>query len=259
MVEEETKSQGIQSIEVGIDMLKKMAEAGKPLSITEIAILCDTSKSKLHRYLTSFVRTGMVEKNTDAKYTLGTEIIRLGLKASQKLNITEIAAPHLKHVKEALNETVALALWGENGPFFVSWEESNGPVNIGVKVGSQVSVTKSAAGLVFAAFLPEDEIEQTVNKELFQFSIDSEEFQNTIEFVKKNGYAFVKGTTIAGISGIAAPIFDRSSKLIATLTIVGFEGSLNTSESSEAVRILIERSTMISEFLGWNSNYTGFI
>ena len=62
MVGEETKSQGIQSIEVGMDILKKIAEAGKPISISEIAILCDTSKSKLHRYLTSFVRTGMLKK-----------------------------------------------------------------------------------------------------------------------------------------------------------------------------------------------------
>ena len=136
MVGEESKSQGIQSVEVGMDILKKIAEAGKPISISEIAILCETSKSKLHRYLTSFVRTGMLEKNQDAKYILGTELLRLGLKASQKLNITEIVAPHLMDLKESLNETAALAIWGQNGPFFVSWEENDGPINIGIKVGS---------------------------------------------------------------------------------------------------------------------------
>ncbi len=255
MVEEETKSQGIQSIEVGMDILKKISEAGKPLSITEIAILCDTSKSKLHRYLTSFVRTGMVEKNQDAKYILGTEIIRLGLVASRKLNITEIVAPHLMYVKETLNETVALAVWGQNGPFFASWEESNGPVNIGIKVGSQVSVTQSAAGLVFATFLPDEVTEKKINEELHTFSIDSEKFQRTIDFVKVNGYAYVKGTTITGISAIAAPIFDRTSKLVATLTIVGLEQSLDTSESSKAVQLLKERSAMISAFLGWNGDF----
>lgn len=255
MVEEETKSHGIQSIEVGMDILKKISEAGKPLSITEIAILCDTSKSKLHRYLTSFVRTGMVEKNQDAKYILGTEIIRLGLVASRKLNITEIVAPHLMYVKETLNETVALAVWGQNGPFFASWEESNGPVNIGIKVGSQVSVTQSAAGLVFATFLPHEVTEKKINEELHTFSIDSEKFQRTIDFVKVNGYAYVKGTTITGISAIAAPIFDRTSKLVATLTIVGLEQSLDTSESSKAVQLLKERSAMISTFLGWNGDF----
>jgi DNA-binding IclR family transcriptional regulator len=252
MLEEETKSQGIQSIEVGMHILKIIAEAGKPLSITEIAILCDTSKSKLHRYLTSFVRTGMLEKNQDAKYILGTEIIRLGLKASQKLKVTEIVAPHLMYLKEALNETVALAVWGQNGPFFVSWEESNGPVNIGIKVGSQVRVTQSAAGLVFATFLPDKVTEQKIKQELNEFSVDSEKFQSTIDFVKANGYSYVKGTIISGISAIASPIFDQSSKLVATLTVVGLENSLDTSENSKAVNILKERSAMISEFLGWN-------
>ncbi|SIS02024.1 transcriptional regulator, IclR family [Peribacillus simplex] len=252
MLEEETKSQGIQSIEVGMQILKKIAEAGKPLSITDIAILCNTSKSKLHRYLTSFVRTGMLEKNQDGKYILGTEIIRLGLKASQKLKVTEIVAPHLMYLKEALNETVALAVWGQNGPFFVSWEESNGPVNIGIKVGSQVSITQSAAGLIFAAFLPNKVTEKKINQELNKFSIELEKFQSTIDFIKANKYAYVKGTTITGISAIASPIFDRSSKLVATLTIVGLENSLDTSENSKAVNILKERSAMISEFLGWN-------
>src|SRR6476660_4668730 len=134
MTSEEAKSQGIQSIEAGIHILKKVAEAGKPLSITEISILCDTSKSKLHRYLTSFIRTGILEKNQDAKYFLGTELIMLGLKASQTLNITDMVAPYLVDIKDSLNETAALAIWGESGPFFVSWEEANGPVNIGIKV-----------------------------------------------------------------------------------------------------------------------------
>ena len=76
-----------------------------------------------------------------------------------------------------------------------------------------------------------------------------------MDFVKVNGYAYVKGTTITGISAIAAPIFDRSSKLIASLDIVGLEHSLDTSENSKAVQLLKERAVMISEFLGWNANF----
>jgi DNA-binding IclR family transcriptional regulator len=254
MVEEESKSQGIQSIEVGMYILKKVAETAKPLSITEISILCEMSKSKLHRYLTSFMRTGMLEKNQDAKYILGTELVLLGLKASQKLNIMDIAAPHLLEIKETLNETAALAIWGENGPFFISWEESNKPINIGIKAGSQVSVTQSAAGLVFATFLPGQMTEKIINQELNKFSGEIEEFQKKNDFIKKNGYSFVDGTIVPGISAIASPIFDRSSKLVAALTVVGLENSLDTSKDSKAVHILKEKSAIISTFLGWNSD-----
>jgi DNA-binding IclR family transcriptional regulator len=252
MVVEEITSHGIQSIEVGIDILKKIAEEGRPLSITEIAILCDTSKSKLHRYLTSFIKTGILEKSQDAKYTLGTELILLGLKASQKLNIKDIAATHLMEIKETLNETAALAIWGENGPFFVRWEENNRPVNIGIKVGSQVSLITSATGRVFATYLPHKLTEKNLRKELDKSPLTQEEFQNVIDFIKKNGYAYVNNTFLPGISAVASPIFDGSSKLVAALAVVGLESTLDTSENSKAVQILKEKSSMISKLLGWN-------
>ncbi|MCM3653407.1 IclR family transcriptional regulator [Metabacillus litoralis] len=254
MGEEEVNSKGIQSIEVGMDILKKIAEVSKPLSITEIAKLCDTSKSKLHRYLTSFTRTGILEKDQNAKYILGTELVMLGLKASQKLNITDMVAPHLIDIKDTLNETAALAIWGESGPFFVSWEESNGPVNIGIKVGSRVSITQSAAGRVFSAFLPEEITEDKINIELEKYSIDQDLFQDKINFIHKKGYSFVNSTILPGISAIAAPIFNRTSNLVAVLTVVGLENSLDTSENSTAVHMLKEKSVMISRLLGWNGD-----
>lgn len=252
MTSEEITSQGIQSIEVGIDILKKIAGAGKPLSITEIAVLCDTSKSKLHRYLTSFIKTGILEKSQDAKYTLGTELILLGLKASQKLSIQDIAAPHLMDIKEILNETAALAIWGENGPFFVRWEENNRPINIGIKSGSQVSLTTSATGRVFAAFLPDKKTENKINQELESFSITQEQFQKIIQITKSDGYSYVNSTYLPGISAIACPIFDSSSNLVAALTVVGLESTLDTSDTSKAIELLKEKAILLSKLLGWN-------
>lgn len=252
MTSEEITSQGIQSVEVGIDILKKIAGAGKPLTITEIAVLCDTSKSKLHRYLTSFIKTGILDKSQDAKYTLGTELILLGLKASQKLSIQDIAAQHLLDIKEILNETAALAIWGENGPFFVRWEENNRPINIGIKSGSQVSLTTSATGRVFAAFLPNKKIEKIINEELANSSITQEQFQNIIEITKKERFSFVNSSFLPGISALACPIFDSSSNIVAALTVVGLESTLDTSDNSKAVQLLKEKANLLSKLLGWN-------
>lgn len=253
MVTEGSKSKGIQSIEVGMEILKKIAEADKPLSISELAIICGTSKSKLHRYLVSFIKTGILEKGPDAKYTLGAELIRLGLKASQKLKITEIAAPYLIELKERLNETAALAIWGENGPFFANWEQSNYPVNIGIKVATQIRLTTSATGMVFSAYLPEDMTGKLIEKELQENPEAEENFRNGVEFARKNHYACVSGTHLPEINGISAPIFDFSNQLVAALTVVGLESTLDISENSEAVRLLTEKARLISKYLGWQN------
>lgn len=255
MAAEEMKSRGIQSIETGVQILKIIAEADKPLSISEIAKMLQTSKSKLHRYLVSFTKTGILDKSPDAKYTLGTELIRLGLKASQKLRITEIAAPHLIELKEKLNETAALAIWGENGPFFASWEQSNYPVNIGIKVATEIRITTSATGLIFAAYLPAEVTKKLIEQELTKNPSAEENFLQGVEFVKKHQYAFVQGTLLPGINGISAPVFDMNNQLAAALTLVGLETTLDVRESSEEVRLLKEKARLISESLGWQGRF----
>lgn len=252
MASEEIKSHGIQSVEVAIEILKKIAEADRPLSITEISIICSMAKSKLHRYLASFARTGILQRGHDAKYTLGTELILLGLKASQKLNIQDIAASYLIKIKEAINETVALAILGENGPFFISWEESDRPINLGIKVGSQVSVTQSAAGMIFAAYLTDNRLEKRISQELTEFEIDTDKFQIHLDKIREAGYSFVSGSVLDGISAIAFPVFDHSSTLIAAVTVVGLENVLDTSPESPTVQIVKEKSSLLSKNLGWN-------
>lgn len=174
----------------------------------------------------------------------------LGLRASQKLNITDVVAPYLIELKDTLNETAALAIWGEGGPFFISWEESNKPINIGIKVGSRVSVIQSASGRVFATYLPNHLTAEQINRELNKCSISVDQFQENLNTIREKEYSYVISNIIPGISAIAAPIFDHSSQVIAVLTVVGLENSLDVSENSEAVKLLKEKTTEISRLLG---------
>ncbi|GAB7386947.1 IclR family transcriptional regulator [Bacillaceae bacterium] len=250
-MEQEIKGHGIQSLELGIEILKKIAQAGKPLTITEIANLCGMSKSKLHRYLTSFCRTGFLVKSPELRYSLGTELILLGLKASESIDVKEKAAPYLSKLREILNETVALSLWGENGPFFIRWEESNRAINIGIKVGTQVSVLKSTAGKVFVAFLPEDRTERLVKKEIEKYDIDPEDLQKELAQVREEGYSITEGTLIPGISAISCPVFGQDGEIVAVITVVGLVGVLDISEKSPVIRLLKEQCLALSREMGF--------
>jgi DNA-binding IclR family transcriptional regulator len=102
---------------------------------------------------------------------------------------------------------------------------------------------------VFAAFLPHQITEKKLKEELEKSSFTQEEFQTIINFIKKNGYSFVNGTLLPGISAVASPIFDSSSNLVAALSVVGLENTLDT---SKAVQIVKEKSSLLSMQLGWN-------
>lgn len=250
---ENKESKGIQSIEVGIEILQKVAESKEPLSITELALQCETTKSKLHRYLISFLRTGMLEKDKNGRYVLGKEMLRLGLKASHNLNIVDVAHNHLIYLKEKFNQTAALAMWGNHGPFFASWEETNGPVNIGIKVGSSIGTVRSIAGAIFAHYLPTHQTEEIVSQEI-KIETDPnqlEMFWQTIEFIKEHGYGYVHGTLIPGISAVAAPIFNRAGHIVASINMIGVTDSLEVDPESALIKELLHQAEMISQELGW--------
>ncbi|MZQ80965.1 helix-turn-helix domain-containing protein [Paenibacillus sp. 5J-6] len=246
----ESKGHGIQSVELGLGILKKISEARKPLTATEISNLCDISKSKLHKYLTSFTRAGFLQKNQDLKYLLGTELILLGLKASEQLDIQDICLPYITKLREMLNETVALAIWGESGPFFIRWEQSNRAINLGIKTGSRVSVTESAPGRLFSAYLPKEKTQSLILNELKTNQIDDLLLKELNE-VKRKGFALTSGTLVPGITAVSCPVFDLNGSILAALTVVSMNDVLDISEHSDFIINLKQIALELSQALGF--------
>lgn len=247
----EIKGQGIQSLEVGLAILKRIAAQKRPLTITQIAEVCEMPKSKLHHYLTSFYRSGFLNKGEDLRYTLGSELVLLGLEAVDAMDINEAAVPYMQAIVDAVNETVYLSLWGLHGPFFVRCIESKRAVHIGIKVGTQISVTQSSAGKVFAAFLRNDETEGLILRELEEDRMDADAFRNEVREIKEQGYAQSDSTVAPGVGGISCPVFDRGGRIMATITILALSGTVDASESGEAVRVLKENCSKLSKAIGF--------
>lgn len=180
---------------------------------------------------------------------MGTELILLGLKASEQLDIQDICHPYLINLREALNETVALAIWGENGPFFLRWEQSNRAVNLGIKAGSQVSVTDSAPGRLFCAYLPVEKTRDLIEKERNENS--EMELAKELEDIKRKGFSVTTGTVLPGITAISSPVFDLNGNMIAALTVVSMADVLDASESSDFIIRLKQTALDMSQALGY--------
>ena len=63
---------GIQSVEVGGQLLVALVESGKPMMLREVATLAEMAPAKAHPYLVSFMRLGLVEQDrASGRYELG--------------------------------------------------------------------------------------------------------------------------------------------------------------------------------------------
>lgn len=246
----EMEGLGIQSLEIGIDIVKHIATAKEPLSIGEIAEQVGMSKSRMHRYLTSLHRTGFIRRDRDLRYTIGPEIITIGLNAVNRVDIRDVARPALIRLRERLNETVALSVWTEHGPYYLHWVESGRAVNVGIRVGAQVSAMKSAGGKVFLAFLPADETEQVVRRELLEHGIIRADYEAEMDRIRDRGYSTTTESLLPNIVTIGCPVFGRNGEIIAAITVVGILGDLNVAPDSPVIAALKEESATLSRSLG---------
>jgi DNA-binding IclR family transcriptional regulator len=247
----ETEAPGIQSLEQAYFILKKVAESNRPLTISELSVKCAISKSKLHRYLVSLCRVGLLSKGSDLKYTLGSELILLGLRASDQIDVKTKAQPYIDQLNRELNETVALAIWGSGGPFFLRWQDSNKSVNIGIKAGSRVSLIRSATGMIFAAYMPAERTEKLLQVEMDAECTDTEKIQECVATIISSGYAFTEGGLIPGIAAISAPVFNQHGLLEAAITVVGVIGVIDVKPDSYMVKRLKQVCSELSSELGY--------
>lgn len=247
------ENNGIQSIELGFNILKKVSQSDKPLTITELSTLCNMSKGQLYRYLISLCKVGALKKDTDLRYSLGQEMLTMGLLTMQKTDIRMKALPYINELNEILNETIALAIWAEDrGPLIVEWAESKKHINLNINTGSLIELTTTAIGRIFTAFLPEEQTKNIMQKELEKNLIEQSELKSIIEFVKKEKYAYTT-KYIPGITAVAAPIFDYKRNLVASIYIVGITETINISKDSEIVSKLLKTARELSEQLGYPS------
>ncbi|WP_241139496.1 IclR family transcriptional regulator, partial [Achromobacter xylosoxidans] len=149
-------STGIQSAEIALDVLTRLAELGGAVSVSELGRSLDMPRAKAHRYLVSLERRGYVEQDpASARYRLGPQALHTGLAALAEVDFVKVAAGCLEDLSTAIGQTVFLSVWGQHGPTIVQWRDARLPVTVNVRVGSVLPLLNSATGRVFAAWLPE--------------------------------------------------------------------------------------------------------
>src|SRR5258708_16018570 len=228
------EKRGIQSVEVGGQLLLAMADQAKPMMLRDIAALAGMSAAKAHPYLVSFMRLGLVEQDrASGRYELGRAALQMGLACMRRLNPVRIGTEAIALLAEEIGHTVALALWGNHGPTVVRIDEA-GAVHGNSRVGSVMSLLGTSTGRVFAAFLPAKMI-QTFLSGRHEASIGDDSVRNisreqtelVLAEVRQREMARAVGRPIPGVNAFSVPVFDQSGSLALVITCIGPEGTFD--------------------------------
>lgn len=256
MSDELKNSHGVQSLEIGIGLLKVLVQSSSAMMLKDIALAADMPASKAHRYLVSLVRSGLVEQdNASSKYDLGPLAIPLGLAAVDRLDRVKLGLNSISELRDLTNETTALSVWGEFGPVMVRWERPHRPITVNVVTGNTVSLLATSTGRLFAAWMPADVIRPHLERELRQGRSAEfktlEQVERVLQEVRAQGYSFVRDSDYASrVLGLAAPVFNFKNKISMVVSIVGVEGISDLGPQSLALRELKRTAAALSRRLG---------
>lgn len=248
---------GIQSIEVGGQLLRALAHAGRPLPLKDLAAAAGMAAAKAHAYLVSFGKIGLVEQDRgNGRYGLGPLALQLGLMSLQQADPVRIATPLIEDLAAASGHTVAIAVWGTHGPTIVRLAESPAAVHVNMRHGTVFSITGTASGQLFAAWLDEAAARPLYDAERrsagpralptwAQFAA------TTLAEVRAQGLARADGGVVAGVSALAAPVLDHRGQIVLALTAIGPSAALDTRWDGPLAGQLRQAAQAASARLGW--------
>src|SRR5580692_2336796 len=150
--------QRVQSAETGAEVLKALARLGPSTSLSRISEYTDMAAAKVHRYLQAMIASGLAAQDKQTgRYQLGPEAVTIGLAALANIDVVGNISDMLPELRDDIEHTCFLAVWGNHGPTVVRVLENVGQVTILTRVGAIMPLLTSATGLLFAAFLPPSE------------------------------------------------------------------------------------------------------
>lgn len=249
------RQQGINSVEVGMRVVKVLASAPGAMTLGDIALGADMAPAKAHRYLVSLIRSGMVQRSVEgARYELGPYALEFSLGCLEKHDRRGVGSDVLRALAYELGESVFSAVWSDAGPVVVDWHAPDRPIATGTRIGTVYPLLMSSTGRLFAAYLPSTLVDARIDRELAELEgTDSAQGPRTrtevdrlLADVRRRGLSRGINLRWPDISSLSAPVHDARGDLVAAVSAFGYSSRFDSRWDGAVAATLRETAASLS-------------
>jgi DNA-binding IclR family transcriptional regulator len=205
---------GSRTLGRGLAVLQALGSSPDGATVAELSSATDLDRAVLYRLLDTLTDSGFVVRDTETRrFHLGVALVELGARASRGLEVRRMALPGMRALMEQCREAVCLAVRDRSDVVVVDRVEPPGLfVRVGYHVGFRHPLMIGAHGRALLAFLDPEESRPHVERHP---ALGPE-----LELTRARGYALSTDELERGAAGVAAPVFDRTGRPIASLGVV---------------------------------------
>ena len=230
-----------------------IADAGRPLTPTEINEQLNWPKQSLHRLCQTLIAEGYLVKQ--ARRLHPTKRL-LGLAAGLTQHAAGQTTRHqiLQNIARETGETVNFVRPEIKGMIYADRVETNWPFRILLPVGTHVPFHCTASGKTYLASLPKQKRERLANslqlKKRTHATIDNPVWlESELAKIKRQGYALDNEEFYSEMVAVAVPVTDLNGDYFASLAVHGPTPRFKLDEAVEKVDILHKAAAEIKQIL----------
>ena len=257
MAEKEGKNP-VQSAERIFQVMETLAENGE-MGRMDLSAALGLHKSTVHRLLMSLIYMGYARQDeATQKYMLSYKIVSMAGKLLERMDILQIARPYMQRLSDVSGETVHLVKREGNNTLYIDKIEAKvGTIRMVSHVGMVRPMYCSGVGKAIMATLSEAELkklweESAVEKKTPKTITAFDQMLETLEEVRKNGYALDDEENEEGVSCIAACLYSYKKKVEYAFSISGPSSRMTMERIGELTEDVKRVKRELSSELGYH-------
>jgi IclR family acetate operon transcriptional repressor len=246
----------VPAVDRAVRVLRALAADGAAAPrLSDLGRQLGLSKSSLSDLLATLERHGLVERDGDSRgYRLGATLLALGSAALRRLDVAQLARPHLAGLRDATGETAVLHVPTADGAIIVARAESHHDLKVVAPLGHRLPRFAGAVAKVLLAARPEAEVARHLPRRLPAFTPQSitapGRYLRELRRVRRLGYAVDDEEYLPGVRAVSAPVRDARGRVVAALTAVGSSVRLTRNRLAAAARAVVAEADELSRRLG---------
>lgn len=213
----------VQSLERGLAVIKAFGAGTPQLTLSEVAKETGLTRAAARRFLLTLADLGYVR--SDGRYfSLTAKVLELGYAYLSSLSLPEVVQPHLERLSAEVHESCSVSVLDGTDIVYVARVAVSRIMTVSINVGTRFPAHATSMGRVLLAGLDEDALADYLREVTFDRLTDhtitsAEKLRAELDAVREQGWALVDQELEEGLRSVAAPIRDRSGKVVAAVNI----------------------------------------
>lgn len=250
----------VTSVKRALSILELFLDNVRSLSVPEIIARLDLPRTTAHDLVQTLLSNGYLERlDSDShRYVLGVRVFELGGVYTSRLDITEEARKVARKISDTCDETVQVAILEGADVVFIIRVDSSQTLRLVSAVGSRLPAHLTAVGKTLLAEITDKELSalykgQTILSTMTPNSIGTvDKLITELKETRERGYAIDDCESNEYARCVAAPIFDRSGKACAAISITVPVTRKDAQRQKHLAKLVLDGAREISVRLGYS-------